>query len=211
MADKTLQLKENNLALERMGIAIRTAFLDEAMRELPEVKDSQINFGSTAVACLITPTHLFIANCGDSRAILVSDDQLAIVTKDHKPNDPIEKARIEQEGGTVAFYYSTQTGELSLTRAFGDYNYKKNELKGPCERMVSAEPEIYCHERFDKDEFLVLASDGLWDLLSSKHTKKFIQRCRYDPYPEELTKSLLAHKVNENEVLTVNHSVFIRY
>ena len=176
------------------------------------------------MACLITPTHVFIANCGDSRAILVSDDQLAIVTKDHKPNDPIEIDPIEQEGGTVAtdgknvwriFYYSTQTGELSLSRAFGDYNYKKNELKGPCEEIVSAEPDIYFHERFDKDKFLVLASDGLWDLLSSKYTKKCIQRCRYDPYfkayPEELTKSLLAHKVNENEVLTVNHSVFIRY
>lgn len=59
-------------------------------------------------------------------------------------------------------------GSLAVSRALGDYEYKNVEGRGPCEQLVSPEPEVFVHERNDeKDEFLVLACDGVWDVMSN--------------------------------------------
>ena len=93
------------------------------------IEDRETDFpGSTAVACLISPTHVYIMNCGDSRAILVSDNQIKIVTLDHKPNNPLEKERIENAGGRIWVKENRIYGKknINLSRSFGDYQFKVN-------------------------------------------------------------------------------------
>lgn len=66
-------------------------------------------------------------------------------------------------------------GSLAVSRALGDYEYKNVEGRGPCEQLVSPEPEIFVRDRDEKDEFLVLACDGVWDVMSNEDICNFIR------------------------------------
>lgn len=159
---------------ERLKAAIRAGFLnlDDQLRHSLENDRNDDKSGSTAVACLITPSHLFLINCGDSRAIVSSNNQIVLSTSDHKPINPIERERIQNAGGSVMI--QRVNGSLAVSRALGDYEYKNVEGKGPCEQLVSPEPEIYSRERTVHDEFVVLACDGIWDVMTNEDLKEYI-------------------------------------
>uniref|UniRef100_A0A8C6SGF0 Protein phosphatase, Mg2+/Mn2+ dependent, 1Nb (putative) n=1 Tax=Neogobius melanostomus TaxID=47308 RepID=A0A8C6SGF0_9GOBI len=108
--------------------------------------------GTTVVATLISPYYIYFANCGDSRAMLCRSGQVCFSTSDHKPYCPLEKERIEGAGGP----------------------YKGAENRTPSEQMVSPEPEVCVLERSSADEFLVLACDGVWDIISNEELCAFI-------------------------------------
>lgn len=59
-------------------------------------------------------------------------------------------------------------GSLAVSRALGDYEYKANSERGPCEQLVSPEPEVTALEKSDNDEFAVLACDGVWDVMTNE-------------------------------------------
>jgi len=66
-------------------------------------------------------------------------------------------------------------GSLAVSRALGDFEYKNVDGKGPTEQLVSPEPEFYIKERNEAgDEFLVLACDGVWDVMSNEEICSFI-------------------------------------
>ena len=66
-------------------------------------------------------------------------------------------------------------GSLAVSRALGDFEYKCVEGRGPCEQLVSPEPEVYvCERNSEKDEFVVLACDGIWDVMSNEDLKEFL-------------------------------------
>lgn len=127
---------------DRLKRAIRQGFLnlDDQLRRMPEFDKGEDKSGSTAVACLITPSHVYLINCGDSRAILVSAHSVALGTYDHKPINPNERERIQNAGGSVMI--QRVNGSLAVSRALGDYEYKCVEGRGPCEQLVSPEPEV---------------------------------------------------------------------
>ncbi|VDD78316.1 unnamed protein product [Mesocestoides corti] len=78
-------------------------------------KDSpQEKSGSTAVVAFVSPTHYFIANCGDSRGVLVKDSKPAFCTEDHKPSNVKEHRRITNAGGHVIL--SRVNGSLAVSR-----------------------------------------------------------------------------------------------
>jgi len=144
---------------------------------MPEFDKGEDKSGSTAVACLITPSHVYLINCGDSRAILVSGHRVALGTYDHKPINPNERERIQNAGGSVMI--QRVNGSLAVSRALGDYEYKCVEGRGPCEQLVSPEPEVYVHERTLHDEFVVLACDGIWDVMTNDELMEFVHsRCK---------------------------------
>ena len=157
---------------KRLLKAIRQGFLDldDKIRQLPEFNRGEDKSGSTAVACLISPSHTYIINCGDSRAILISDNDVVLGTYDHKPINPEERERIENAGGSVMI--QRVNGSLAVSRALGDYEYKNVEGRGPCEQLVSPEPEIYVRQRSDKDEFIVLACEGIWDVMCNSDLRE---------------------------------------
>merc|ERR1711934_1299071 len=87
-------------------------------------------------------------------------------------NEP-EKERIQNAGGSVMI--QRVNGSLAVSRALGDFEYKNVDGKGPTEQLVSPEPEFYIKERDEsRDEFLVLACDGVWDVMSNEEICSFI-------------------------------------
>lgn len=122
------QLDCDQQTLDRIKSDIREAFLklDEKLKSLPAVESGEDISGSTAVACLISPTHFFFANCGDSRAVMSRNGQAVFSTQDHKPVNPIEKERIQAAGGSVMI--QRVNGSLAVSRALGDFQYKQVEL-----------------------------------------------------------------------------------
>ncbi|KAL9169549.1 hypothetical protein ABFS82_04G086500 [Erythranthe guttata] len=114
--------------------------------------------GSTAVVAVVTPDKIVVANCGDSRAVLCRNGKAVPLSTDHKPDRPDELSRIEAAGGRVIYWQGARVlGVLAMSRAIGD-NYLKP--------YVSCEPEVTMTDRTEEDECLILASDGLWDVVS---------------------------------------------
>lgn len=160
---------------ERVATGIRRGFLclDDQMRALPEVASGEDKSGSTAVCALVSPSHVYFANCGDSRALLCRNGQPAFTTRDHKPINPGEKERIQRAGGSVMI--QRVNGSLAVSRALGDFEYKQVAGRGPCEQLVSPEPEVTVQARDpSSDEFLVLACDGIWDVMSNEELCQFV-------------------------------------
>ncbi|XAR60652.1 Phosphoprotein phosphatase [Bertholletia excelsa] len=115
--------------------------------------------GSTAVVAVVTPHKIIVANCGDSRAVLCRNGKPVLLSNDHKPDRPDELNRIHAAGGRVIYWEGARVlGVLAMSRAIGD-NYLKP--------YVICEPEVTVTDRTAEDECLILASDGLWDVVSN--------------------------------------------
>ncbi|XP_010520253.1 PREDICTED: probable protein phosphatase 2C 78 isoform X1 [Tarenaya hassleriana] len=116
--------------------------------------------GSTAVVAVVTPDKIIVANCGDSRAVLCRSGKSIPLSSDHKPDRPDELDRIQAAGGRVIYWDGPRVlGVLAMSRAIGD-NYLKP--------YVTCKPEVTVTERADDDDCLILASDGLWDVVSNE-------------------------------------------
>ena len=85
---------------------------------------------------------------------------------DHKPQSEIESSRIKNAGGFVS-ENGRVNGNLNLSRSIGDLKYKVDKSLKREEQIITAEPDIHI-EKLDteKDEFLILACDGIWDVLT---------------------------------------------
>merc|ERR1712166_45954 len=127
--------------------------------------------GSTAVFALVTPSHIIVGNIGDSRCVLRSDGQMIAMSHDQKPSDEKESSRITNAGGTVVMNRVNKV--LAVARAFGDFEFKSNPELGQTEQQVSPEPEFVVHERCREDEFLLLCSDGVWDVVDNDDVSKW--------------------------------------
>ncbi|KAI7412183.1 protein phosphatase, partial [Hortaea werneckii] len=93
---------------------------------------------------------------------------------DHKPQNEGEKARICAAGGFVDF--GRVNGNLALSRAIGDFEFKKSADLPPEQQIVTAFPDVTIHEIGEDDEFLVIACDGIWDCQSSQAVVEFVRR-----------------------------------
>jgi len=165
--------KEEVMEGVKKGILRGFLELDEKLRKIPEVASGEDKSGTTAVGALITDKYIIIANCGDSRGVICVGGSPALATQDHKPSNEIEKERIQNAGGSVMI--QRVNGSLAVSRALGDFEYKNVEGRLPTEQLVSPEPEFYIKERNpEKDEFLVLACDGVWDVMSNEDICQFI-------------------------------------
>jgi protein phosphatase 2C family protein 2/3 len=85
-----------------------------------------------------------------------------------------EKNRITAAGGFVDF--GRVNGNLALSRAIGDFEFKKSAELSPENQIVTAYPDVDEHDLTDEDEFLVLACDGIWDCQSSQAVVEFVRR-----------------------------------
>lgn len=160
---------------EQVLSGIKTGFLelDSSIRDLPETLSGEDKSGSTAVCALISPNKIFFANCGDSRAVLSRDGEAVFGTYDHKPVNPVERERIQNAGGSVMI--QRVNGSLAVSRALGDFEYKNVAGMGPCDQLVSPEPEITVEERKNQDEFIALACDGIWDVMTNDELCDFVR------------------------------------
>jgi protein phosphatase 1B len=161
---------------EGLSEALRKGFidLDADLQRQPNTASGDDHSGSTGIAVLVTPTHIFCANVGDSRAILVRSRQAIGLSEDHKPYNPAEEARILAAGGTVVM--RRVNGDLAVSRALGDFVYKHVAQLPPEKQQVSPEPEVRVEVRQAGDEFIVLACDGIWDVMSNEDVGAFVHR-----------------------------------
>ncbi|XP_022133601.1 protein phosphatase 2C 3-like [Momordica charantia] len=125
--------------------------------------------GSTALVAVLTPHNFIISNCGDSRAVLCRKKLAIPLSNDHKPDRPDELVRIESSGGRVINWDGPRVlGVLATSRAIGDGNLKP---------YVISEPEVVVMDRTAEDEFVVLATDGLWDVVSNDTACEAVRTC----------------------------------
>uniref|UniRef100_A0A1I8ECY2 PPM-type phosphatase domain-containing protein n=1 Tax=Wuchereria bancrofti TaxID=6293 RepID=A0A1I8ECY2_WUCBA len=130
--------------------------------------------GTTAICAIVTPSHIVLANLGDSRAVLARKDQAAFGTEDHKPFLPKERDRIVNAGGSVMI--QRVNGSLAVSRALGDFEYKAVPGLDATKQLVSPEPDIYTIVRDPKvDEFLLLACDGVYDVMENAEICSFVE------------------------------------
>lgn len=122
--------------------------------------------GCTAVSVLLTASQVICANAGDSRAVLCRNGTALPLSSDHKPSLAAEIARIEKAGGCVQ--NNRVNGTLALSRAIGDFEFKENTELPWDQQMITALPDITINEIGSGDSFIVLACDGVWDVLSNQ-------------------------------------------
>jgi len=169
--------KSNNIIKN----CLKTSFLSIDSRVCSE----RHNSGSTATTALILGDRIFAANVGDSRVVLCRGGIAVPMSEDHKPSRPDEKARIAKSGGFVM--NGRVLGELAVSRAFGDKRFKDLEeiadmLKDDDDEnemivqpLVSPEPDFCVETLQENDEFLLLACDGLFDVMSNQQAIDFIR------------------------------------
>jgi len=135
---------------------------DETEEIVPET------VGSTAVVAVVSSSHIIVANCGDSRAVLSRGKQAMPLSVDHKPEREEEYARIEAEGGKVIWWNGYRVlGVLAMSRSIGDRYLKP---------WIIPVPETTIIPRAKDDDCLVLASDGLWDVVSNQEACDLARR-----------------------------------
>mmetsp|Transcript_24677 Transcript_24677/g.36360 ORF Transcript_24677/g.36360 Transcript_24677/m.36360 type:complete len:1256 (+) Transcript_24677:1756-5523(+) len=135
------------------------------------------------------PVKLFIAHVGDCRAVLSESGIAVQLTMDHVPTNPVETDRIEAAGGWVQ--NGRVNGVLGVSRSFGDIMFKTyNPNEKTCQPIVEGDLgdvwrpsnqvvsmpeclELVIHPTY---EFLILASDGLWEKCSCVEVVNFVRR-----------------------------------
>ncbi|KAF7720066.1 Protein phosphatase 2C family protein [Penicillium ucsense] len=154
--------------------ALKDGFLatDRAILEDPKYEEEVS--GCTASTAIVSKHKIWVANAGDSRSVLGVKGRAKPLSFDHKPQNEGEKARINAAGGFVDF--GRVNGNLALSRAIGDFEFKKSPELSPEQQIVTAFPDVTVHDVTDDDEFLVIACDGIWDCQSSQAVVEFVRR-----------------------------------
>ncbi|XP_031385295.1 probable protein phosphatase 2C 25 [Punica granatum] len=140
---------------------VREAIKEGYLRTDSDFLKEESRGGSCCVTALIRRGNLVVSNAGDCRAVISRGGVAEALTSDHRPSREDEKERIEAQGGYVDSYHGVWRiqGSLAVSRGIGDRHLKK---------WVTAEPETKVVEIKAEHEFLILASDGLWDKVSNQ-------------------------------------------
>jgi serine/threonine protein phosphatase PrpC len=177
---------------------LQKAFLQADQALSNEAKLDTSLSGTTCVVCLVLDDTVIVANCGDSRCVLgtqSSDISFKNLSADHRPEVLKEKDRIYNHGGRIApsptwpsgprrvWLRSQNTPGLAMTRSIGD---KVAHSVG-----VIPHPDILIHKLDPSaDKCIVLASDGIWEFMSSEESIKIINSA-LDP---QVAATLLCHE-----------------
>jgi len=130
--------------------------------------------GSTCVVVLVTPCHILCANAGDSRACFKRGGRTIPLSFDHKPINAPELSRIKNAGGNVSL--RRIDGDLAVSRGLGDFQFKNRTDLPPEKQKVSCIPDVTIYPRNKKyDEFILLACDGIWDVVSNEECVEMVQ------------------------------------
>ena len=145
------------------------------------------NSGSCAISLITDKEYLYLANVGDSRGLigLSKGKKVVQITDDHKPCMESEKNRIEKAGGVIIPGNRTNVsrvlpGRLSVSRTFGDISAKLKQLGGNPNVIIST-PDIF-KIKFNKNfDYLLLASDGVFDVLTNEQVNQAVTQALSSP------------------------------
>ena len=133
------------------------------------------NSGCTALVVYIDEksSKAYIANSGDSRAVLCRNGDAIELSTDHKVTLQSEADRIVAAGGVVL--NGRVNGSLNLTRAIGDLAFKGDPNLSPEDQVITANPDVTVIDiNPDTDDFIVIACDGLWEVMKSQEVVDYI-------------------------------------
>lgn len=133
-------------------------------------KNIATNAGSTALILLKNDYVMYVANVGDSRAVINNGNEAVAITVDHKPDVEKEKLRITNDGGFVIYDpmgTPRVNGTLAMSRAVGDFYLHP---------YVSWVPDIFTVKLWKNNNFVIAASDGLWDVLSNQRVVDIVNQ-----------------------------------
>ncbi|CAF0880485.1 unnamed protein product [Rotaria sordida] len=143
--------------------------------------------GSVCITSLIGPKYIYLINVGDARAIIISNDgQVLAYTKDHKPNVIQEQERIHKAGGRITQYENDVArveDKLAVSRTFGDYSLDK--------RLIPALPDIIQYRKDSLAAFVILACDGIWDVMTNEQVALFVSQKVSNTSLENIASQLL--------------------
>ena len=191
-----------------------------AERDLEKNSEIDANFsGTTCVMVLQVGEKLLCANVGDSRAILVKDNNVIVpLSIDQKPNDPEEKKRIEESGGEISQFEEDgeksgpfrvwKKGEaypgIAMSRSIGDYIATT--------LGVIPVPK-FMDEKLDKDsKFIVVASDGVWEFLDNQKVADMVMPFYKKDDPDGACKALIKESTqwwNQEDVVVDDITVIV--
>ena len=182
-------LRGEHLSVDEIASALTAAFHSTDEQLMVSTTSSA---GSTAVAALVTRSHCFVANCGDSRAYVWRDGRALPLSLDHKPDRPDEHARIRAAGGWVS--HGRILHILAVSRSLGDREFKLAATSAAgmpiTADLVSAAPDVrVC--RVQQGDELLLACDGLWDVLSPEAAFDFLHAHGSDEQPQRAVAQLV--------------------
>ncbi|KAG2861639.1 hypothetical protein PC113_g6991 [Phytophthora cactorum] len=222
-------MSDTRLAFEECFAQIDREFLQKADEE-------SLDDGTTAAVVLIRGNRLITANIGDCRAVVSIGGQALDIIEEQTPGRPDERERIEKQGGWVKEERELQlsklhsmdlsdpeiqqraervvkwvtiyrvNGELAVSRAIGDIDYKGEALSkyeywafpeghdrvfhGD---LVISVPECQEIEITPEFDFLILACDGLWDTIKSKEAVKYVADRLNEGYSAKQASQSLAN------------------
>ena len=207
------KIYKQNLLLNKGNIILS---LKNAFHDADDEMRGQLNIeglGSTGTLVHLVKNNftdelvVYSANVGDSRVSLISPEHIIRLSYDHRTSDEKEKKRILESGMDIID--DRICGTLMLTRIFGNYEYKEendeknsdiNNNKGLiCEPFIS---KINIDSNIE-NQFLIIASDGIWDILTEEDIQKIIQKYQ----DTQKICSIIIKKCLENEAWD-NMSVF---
>lgn len=154
-------LVEDDFFSTNLPQAIKRAYYTCNEQFLKIAEKAKLHDGSTGICSIIRDNKLVVANAGDCRALLMSNGRPIQLSTDHKPTNPEEQKRIAALGGTIVYCMGVARVNrvLAVARAFGNRTLKS---------VIRPDAEITQRDLVDGDDFLVMASDGLWDVLKNK-------------------------------------------
>ena len=201
------KIYKQNLLLNKGNIILS---LKNAFHDADDEMRGQLNMeglGSTGTLVHIVRRlgpvlEVYSANVGDSRVSLISPEHIIRLSYDHRTTDEKEKKRILESG--MEIIDDRICGTLMLTRIFGNYEYKEENENGNNKGLI-CEPFISKIE-IDlsiENQFLILASDGIWDILTEEEIQNIIKKYQ----DTQKICSIIIKKCLENEAWD-NMSVF---
>ena len=188
LQNNLVQIYKQNLLLNKGNIILS---LKNAFRDADDEMRNQLNIeglGSTGTLVHIrweseNDLVVYSANVGDSRGSLISPEHIIRLSYDHRTTDEKEKKRILESG--LEIIDNRINGTLMLTRIFGNYEYKNNNEDN--EEDENDNKGLICEPFISKinidlnieNQFLILASDGIWDAINEEEIQHIIQN-HYD-------------------------------
>ncbi|KAM3139338.1 hypothetical protein pb186bvf_008558 [Paramecium bursaria] len=167
----------------------------EGQNEINQIRgggDEASYAGCTANVALIVGNDIYVANAGDSRSVLCRSGNNFDLSIDHKPDNQIEKDRIEKAGGFVSD--GRVNGNLNLSRALGDLEYKRDNRLRKDEQLIIAVPEVKTTQLTANDSFLLMGCDGVFETLNHTELLAFVNE---KISGKQITKELLANTVEQ--------------
>ncbi len=157
------------------------------------------NFGTTAVTAFIEGRKLTVANVGDARAVLERGGKVLRLSEEHKVRTPKEEKRITEAGGKITAYRGRtyvegQGNMLEVSRSLGDGSFRP---------FVTHEPVFYEVELNQECKKLILACDGLWDVMSDQEAVALIKNAPAAEAAAQLLKNEALRRNSKDNITVI--------